>query len=670
MKIKTFKLFILSTLVCMNATAQENVNLKFGKPTKAELQMTTYAADTTASAVVLCRLTDVEYTIQPNGYLVDYHEKFRIKVLKPEGARYASVTIPYYRLEKGKSGIKASRLSLKSQVLEFGQSKFKNNSATGDFYDSASGSMTDDIADVFTDESVENLKATAFNLVNGKTVKSNLSKGSVVTEQVDNEQWQVRFTIPDVTAGTVIEYEYTLHSQLFYMLHDWYAQCDIPVEYARLDMDIPNYLIFNIEEHGIQRLTCTCTTGVMRYKIDSDPIAAPITVGTNHYICLGRNLKAMPKDRFVWDVNDYCAGITAELKTLSLRGTMPIDYACTWEQIDQLLLDDEDLGKQLDNNSPLHTELDAANVQAIADGRQRMEAVCSLVFQKVKWDGSYHLGTTGTSATLKKGTGSNADINMLLIQSLRHAGLQAFPVVLRTRDKGLLPYNFPSITKLNTFLVAVQQQNGSLDYIDASSPGTCINSIPQQLQVERARLVAPNKKSQWVNLQKVSRCKTNTVIEATLTPDGLLKGTQTVLHSGYGPDSKDVTDISLQGTVTADGISFAPLQPLPIKENPFTADQRLLPVEFPYSETNQVLIMITLPEGYQVAQTPEPIVATTPDKGINGRLTTTAADGKVDIQYQFNINKVSHPNKNYAAIKDMFSLFASQAATQLVAKHP
>ena len=53
--------------VSLTVTAQQTVNMKIGKPTEEELQMTTYAPDSSAEAVVLCRLTTVEYIIQENG---------------------------------------------------------------------------------------------------------------------------------------------------------------------------------------------------------------------------------------------------------------------------------------------------------------------------------------------------------------------------------------------------------------------------------------------------------------------------------------------------------------------------------------------------------------------------------------------------------------------------
>ncbi|GEM_PF-6286295 len=112
MKLRRTALLVYSFVIGLNVTAQSAVNMKFGKPTKEELQMTTYAEDSTAEAVVLCRLTDVNFSIQQNGYLVDYHEKIRIKVLKPEGTRWANMTIPYYKIDTDKNKMRASKFSL------------------------------------------------------------------------------------------------------------------------------------------------------------------------------------------------------------------------------------------------------------------------------------------------------------------------------------------------------------------------------------------------------------------------------------------------------------------------------------------------------------------------------------------------------------------------------
>ena len=492
MKLSLLQLFVLSFWPACMMVAQDKVNMKFGKPTKAEMQMTAYEAEPDADAVVLCRLTDVEYTIQQTGYLVDYKEKVRIKVLKPEGVRFAKVVIPYLKGTPIDNRNSSSKLVLKVGATD-------NNSVSSSF-DEQAGAMTTADLDRFSEESIEDLKATAYNLQGSKVVKSALKKGDIAETKIDDQHYQVEFTVPDVQEGTVMEYEYTLHSELFWLLHDWFAQCEIPVAYAKLDMNIPRYLLFSMEEHGIQRLISTCESGTMRYKLESDPLAAPTIIPSNHYISVGRNLTGIKMGNGVWSMQDQCAGITAYLKHYSMRGAAVVDYTKTWEQIDEMVLKSEDLGVQLGEHSPLAQELTDAKVAEIFDQRQRAEAVVKLVLDKVKWNGRYEMSPAATEETLKNQGGSNVDINMLLLQSLNDAGITAVPVMLRTRDQGKLSVEFPAVQKYTTFIVAVVLPQGNL-YLDASSANGGFNALAELLQVEKARLVLNDRKGRWVNLQ-------------------------------------------------------------------------------------------------------------------------------------------------------------------------
>ena len=414
MKLNLLQLFVLLFWPACIMMAQDKVNMKFGKPTKEEMQMTTYEAEPDAEAVVLCRLTDVEYSIQQTGYLVDYREKVRIKVLKPSGVRYAKVVVPFLKNTPIDNRNSSSKKVLKVDATD-------NNSVSSSFEEQA-GAMTTADLDRYSEESVEDVKATAYNLQGSKVVKSVLKKGAFVETKIDDQHYQVEFTVPDVKEGTVIEYEYTLHSELFWLLHDWFAQCEIPVVYAKLDMNIPRYLLFNLEEHGVQRLITSCESGTMRFKLESDPLAAQTVVPSNHYVSVGRNLKGMKQGNGVWSMQDNCAGITALLKHYSMRGAAVVDYTRTWEQIDEMVLKSDDLGKQLQEHSPLAAELKEAKIEEIADMRQRAEAVAKLVLSKVEWNGRYEMSPANTEETLKNGGGSNVDINMLLLQSLQDVG--------------------------------------------------------------------------------------------------------------------------------------------------------------------------------------------------------------------------------------------------------
>ena len=167
-------LLLIAASILM-ATAQD-VNMKFGKPTKEELQMTTYAAEPEAEAVVLCRLTDVAYTIQTSGYLVDYYEKIRIKVLKPEGERLAHVVIPFLK-NMSSDTVGGSKFSLRSTMME--------SSTVNSYFENQNSSFIENALGNYSDESIEDLKATVFNLENGKTTKSVLKKSDIVKTEID-----------------------------------------------------------------------------------------------------------------------------------------------------------------------------------------------------------------------------------------------------------------------------------------------------------------------------------------------------------------------------------------------------------------------------------------------------------------------------------------------------
>ena len=153
MKRNLLQLLVLLLWPACMMMAQNNINMKFGKPTKEEMQMTVYDADPNAEAVVLCRLTDVEYTIQQTGYLVDYREKVRIKVLKPSGARFAKVVIPFLKETPMDNSSSNSKMLLKVSTID-------NNSVSSTF-DEQAGAMTTDALANYSEESVEDLKATA-----------------------------------------------------------------------------------------------------------------------------------------------------------------------------------------------------------------------------------------------------------------------------------------------------------------------------------------------------------------------------------------------------------------------------------------------------------------------------------------------------------------------------
>ncbi|MBR3078835.1 MAG: hypothetical protein IKH01_03350 [Prevotella sp.] len=53
---------------------------------------------------------------------------------------------------------------------------------------------------------------------------------------------------------------------------------------------------------------------------------------------------------------------------------------------------------------------------------------------------------------------------------------------------------------------------------------------------------------------------------------------------------------------------------------------------------------------------------------LTARLITNVSEGKLQIHYQFNVNKITHDSKSYPALRQMFESFAGFVNNKLVVK--
>ena len=91
-----FLLQFLSPVHSQQATtATIEPNLKYGKPSKEELSLTSYAPDTTATAIYLFHQGQSDF-VYHDGFQLTTEHWVRIKILKPQGVSYADVSVPYY----------------------------------------------------------------------------------------------------------------------------------------------------------------------------------------------------------------------------------------------------------------------------------------------------------------------------------------------------------------------------------------------------------------------------------------------------------------------------------------------------------------------------------------------------------------------------------------------
>ena len=156
---------LLATSVCillfaLQAHSQES--LKFGKIDIKDLEMTTYEPDSSAEAVVLWDegISNLTYD-QNRGFFIRHDRHTRIKILSTDGYDWANVTVTLYKSGTNK-------------------------------------------------ESVGGLRAITHYLEDGKAKSVKMEKSAIFEEEVSESATNLKFTLPNVKVGSVIEYRYEL----------------------------------------------------------------------------------------------------------------------------------------------------------------------------------------------------------------------------------------------------------------------------------------------------------------------------------------------------------------------------------------------------------------------------------------------------------------------------
>lgn len=642
---KTFRLTFLVLMLCLAAVSWAQTlepNLKWGKPTDAELKMTTYDPDPEAEAVVLCSQTEFRYDLSSGSFKVRMLTKERIKILKEEGKSKANGGISY----------------------------MYNGHRLGEC------------------EELVKLKAMSYNLVDGKLVKTKMEGDMVNHENVTKTIRLTKYTVPQVTVGTVIEVEYEIYSDFVGEIDDWQAQCDIPVMYTSFDVTVPEYFSFSVDERGsyplekkIEDINMTMSAGASEGMLQCSG---------RHYLFVGRNLPALRKKNLLFAPESYGQRVSMELRAFQIPGRMTKYYSTDWNDVDKLLLKAEDFGGRLGKN-PLKAEMQQAGVADIADPQERTMAIYRLLKERVKWNEKYSIDAEDAGKVLKERSGSNASINFMLINMLRDAGLEAYPALLRSRDRGFLTVTRATIKEFNTFVVAVKTGD-TYSYLDGSIEDGWLDVLPAHLLVDRARVIGKDKVAEWVDLTRLSAAKTRSVVTADLQPDGTLQAdVQSKLtgsaaaylrkefrtatdsatyvseqaqelnceiesltltnHHGMGPEVERKMHLTRQCDMAGDMIYLNPWVLNVLDENPLTEEERTLPVEFPQISTENLTTVVTIPEGYEVEELPQPLVIKSDDGTLSCLLASNVEGKKISSRCQIQVGKLFFAPNEYHFVK-------------------
>ncbi len=392
----------------LSAQKMEKVNIE-------ELELTQHHTDTITDAYYMHAECKIKYEYRTELYLKMKYA-YRIKILKDEGERMGEIEIPLYNDSKDK-------------------------------------------------ETLKSLKATTYNIENGKVVKTKMDKKSVFKEKT-TENWTThKFAIPNIKAGSIIDLEYEIRSPYLTSVPKWYFQRDVPVEFSKMTLEVPRNFMLNP----------VATGSVPLENIKSDYTTKDFEYSVNEYFA--DSIPALRDDPFVLNINDYRSGLKYEIAEVRWNNGERKRFSSTWNDVVKSLYSNS-YKKEFKRKFDLPIELEES--LAGSEEMEKLEKIYYYVQNNFEWNGNYGIyGNDFHKELFVNNAGSVGQINTLLINLLIKNGFEAVPILTKSRNRGLLNTNFPSITELN-YLFAKVRLGDKIYYLDATEKHLSIGALPDR----------------------------------------------------------------------------------------------------------------------------------------------------------------------------------------------
>ncbi|MFY0713838.1 DUF3857 domain-containing protein [Seonamhaeicola sp. NFXS20] len=663
---------ILTTILTLCFTVSAfTQNYKFGKVSKEELQESVCSIDSTADAAYLFKYRKTYFEYNPNkGFEVKTEIHNRIKIYTQEGFDYATKDI---RLYKSPSGVK---------------------------------------------EDASSIKGYTYNLENGKITETKLTKSGIFKSDENKYINQVKFTMPNLKPGSVIEYKYVIVSPFTYNVDEFVFQHSIPIKKLEASFEAPEYYNFKVNTKGYLRVVPEIEKryGTITFtdKYRSVAPSGGQTSYSNSEVDYTKqlskyhleNVPALKDEPYVNSINNYRSSVKYELSYTKFPNSNLETFSTTWEDVVKRIYDNPNFGGELNKTSYFKDDIDAL-ISTVSDPATRTMLIFNHVKKQVKWNGYYGFYAENTRKAYKDQVGSSGDINLMLTAMLRYAGLNANPVLVSTRTHGV-PL-FPTREGFNYVVTWVKLPDGKVALLDATNKYTVPNILPFRALNWQGRIVAENGGSGLIDLYPKTKSNNAISVMAKIDEEGTLEGSYRSVKTNhralsfrerYNDADKDdfleklenqyngleISDYQVkndydlskpimesykfvkesQADIIGDKMYFSPLFYLKTNENPFKLEKREFPVDFGYPSETSYRFIITIPEGYKIESIPEPAAMALPDNLGSFKYNVVGKGNSIQVAVSTQINQAIIIPLYYESLKEYFNKFIQKEAEQIV----
>jgi hypothetical protein len=133
---------------------------------------------------------------------------------------------------------------------------------------------------------------------------------------------------------------------------------------------------------------------------------------------------------------------------------------------------------------------------------------------------------------------------------------------------------------------------------------------------------------------------------------------------------RDKYEIEIKNAVTNidDKVYLNPMLVHQLTENPFKIENRQYPVDYAYLQDYIISINYTLPEGYEVVELPKQAMLKLPENAASFMYNVTKMNNSIYVTYRFNINKITFLPLEYLNLKEFYNQIIKKHAEPIVLK--
>ncbi len=550
-------------------------------------------------------------------------------------------------------------------------------------------------------ETIDNIIATTYNIENGKITNTKLDKSQIFKEVYNDNYTLVKFSMPNIKAGSVITYSYKITSPFIYKYKPWRFQGEIPKLYSEYQTSIPANYEYSIKLVGELKLDKN-EQKIKKYCVDGGNGTSADCTETVYVM---KNIPAFIDESFMTTRDNYLSRIEYELKVVQGFDGTTNNITKTWDTTDKELKLDQSIGKQMKKKGLVKGLLNN-DIILENDKLVKSKSIFEYVQQNYMWNEKYSIfKDVSVKDLIKTKLGNVSEINLLLYNLLSEQDINVTPILLSTRNNGLPTKIYPVISDFN-YIIIQAIIDGKQYFLDATNKYLDFGQIPFRCLNQYGRLLDFKKGSEWIPIQikdaSIKQYNVSLNLTDSLVVHGNVKYKTTGYHAlpiknsyyanpdkhlkSYKDNSPDIEitnykaeikkknsylfeelfDIKLTSQLVGDNLYINPFIFQFFKTNPFKLQERTYPIDFGYKDAYLYSFKLNIDDEFEIVDYPKELLFRLPNNKGQITLKSLKENNTINLYFKFDFKDAIYNSAYYASLKKYMSTIIDIQSNSLI----